>query len=293
MKIFVLLPVHDRLAHTCKVLEALRAQTLADVLQIVVIDDGSTDGTGQFLAEQTDVVTLTGDGNLWWGGAIQRGLEWVLAQHPGVEDYVLFQNNDTWFEPGYIQELIDVSRDHGGAAVGSVIHEADRAPPLVSIGPRVDINRLAVWDVLSELDPDEASSPKHIYRVDALSGRGTLYPVGLFRRYGLMRPRLLPHYMADYEVAMRFARHGTPLLVSTRAVVHSPPVYGNDVSRMGFWERRFGRRSSGNVVYRIFFYLMVGSPLQRLSGPLRMALFSALHAWTRWTSLKNDLHVRM
>lgn len=293
MKVFVLLPVHDRLAHTRKVLEALRAQTLADNLQIVVIDDGSTDGTGQFLAEQSGVVALKGDGSLWWGGAIQRGLEWIQAQHPSIEDYVLFQNNDTWFEPGYIQELIDVSRDHGGAAVGSVIHEADRVPPLVSIGPRVDINRLAVWDVLSELAPDEASSPEHTYRVDALSGRGTLYPVDLFNRYGLMRPRLLPHYMADYEVAMRFARHGTPLLVSTRAIVYSPPVYGNDVSRMGFWERCFGRRSSGNVVYRVFFYLLVGSPLQRLSGPLRMAFFSARHAWIRWTRLKNDSRIRM
>lgn len=262
-------------------------------MRIVVIDDGSTDGTATFLAEQADVVKLVGNGSLWWGGSIQLGLEWTLSQEPCADDYVLFLNNDTWFDAGYIQELIDVSRIHSDAAVGSVIHETDRVPPLVSIGPRVDINRLAVWDMLSELPPDEASSPKHVYRVDALSGRGTLYPVDLFHRYGLMHPRLLPHYMADYEVAMRFARHGTPLLVSTRAIVYSPSVYGNDVSSAGFWERCFSRRSSGNVVYRMVFYLLVGSPLQRLSGPPRMAFFSALHAWNRWISLKNDRRVRM
>jgi hypothetical protein len=99
-----------------------------------------------------------------------------------------------------------------------------------------------------------------------------------------MRPRLLPHYMADYEIAMRFARHGVPLLVSTRAIVYSPPVYGNDVTRMGFWERCFSRRSSGNIIYKTIFYLLVGSPLQRLSAPFRMAFFSASRALSAWTS---------
>lgn len=284
MRIFVLVPVFNRLAHTRRMLDALRAQTLAASLRIVVIDDGSTDGTGEFLRQQPDVTTLVGNGALWWGGAMQKGLEWVLAQRPDADDYVLFQNNDTWFEPGYVQHLLDVSRSHGNAAVGSVVHEVDHDPPLVSIGPRVNINRLAVWDILAELTPEQARHPEPVYRVDALSGRGTLYPALLFARYGLMRPRLLPHYLADYEVAMRFARHGVPLLVSTQAVVHSPPVYGNSVAGMGFWQRWFSRRSSSNVIFKTFFYLLVGSPLQRVTAPLRMAVFFVSRAWRKWIS---------
>ena len=74
MTVFVLIPVFNRLEHTKKVLKALRNQTLAKQLYIIVIDDGSTDGTREYLANQSDVTTLHGDGNLWWGGAIQMGL---------------------------------------------------------------------------------------------------------------------------------------------------------------------------------------------------------------------------
>lgn len=282
MKVFVLIPVFNRLAHTENILQALRSQTLASSLRIVVIDDGSTDGTAAFLSTQPDVFVIKGDGNLWWGGAIDEGLKYVHSQCPTEDDYVLFLNNDTWFEPSYVKELVDASRQNGDAAVGSVIHEVDRAPPLVSIGARVNINRLAVWDRLSELSPEEVRSPAAIYKVDALSGRGTLYPAMLFERYGRMHPRLLPHYMADYEVAMRFARHGVPLIVSSKAVVYSPPVYGNDVSRLGWWARLFSPRSSSNIIFRTCFYMLVGSPFQRLSVPLRVVYFSISRALSAW-----------
>jgi GT2 family glycosyltransferase len=272
------------------VIEALRRQSLADRLCIVIINDGSTDGTSDFLKNQPDVVTLSGDGNLWWGGAIQKGLEYAAARKQNG-DYVLFLNNDTWFAPDYVETLIRVSREHGGAAVGSVIHETDRDPPLVSVGARVNINRLAVWDMLAELPPDEVRNPKPSYRVDALSGRGTLYPVELFERHGRMRPSLLPHYLADYEIAMRFARAGVPLVVSSEAIVYSPPVYGNDVSRMGWWNRCFSLRSSSNIIHRLAFYAMVGSPLQRMTAPLRMAYFAASHTISQWKPSRKKITV--
>lgn len=273
MQIYVLIPVFNRLHHTQRVIESLRAQTRASEVRIVVINDGSTDGTRDFLAAQADVTTLEGDGSLWWGGAIDFGLRQVLPT-ASPEDYVLFLNNDTWFASDYIETLVRVSRDGGAAAVGSVIHEVNRDDPLVSIGPRININRIAVWDLLTELPAQERREPKPVYQVDALSGRGTLYPVGLFKVHGGMRPWLLPHYLADYEIAMRFARDArTPLLVSSQAVVFSPPIYGNEVAQLGWWERHFGQRSSSNVIRRLAFYGMVGSPLQRLTAPLRLVYF--------------------
>ncbi len=273
MKIHALIPVFNRLPHTQRVIESLRAQTCANDVSIVVINDGSTDGTREFLAVQADVVTLQGDGSLWWGGAIDLGLRHILPT-AGSDDFVLFLNNDTWFAPDYIETLVRVSRGGGGAAVGSVIHEENRDDPLVSIGPRININRIAVWDLLAELPAEERRAPKAIYRVDALSGRGTLYPVALFRTCGGMRPSLLPHYLADYEIAMRFARDAkTPLLVSSEAIVFSPMVYGNEVALLGWRERLFGQRSSSNIIRRLAFYGMIGSPIQRLSSPLRLAYF--------------------
>jgi GT2 family glycosyltransferase len=286
MRIFVLIPVFNRLKHTERVLEALRCQSLYRNLEIIVINDGSTDGTDDFLSAQADVTNLKGNGNLWWGGAIQLGLEYVDLKSPNSDDYVLFLNNDTWFEADYVALLVDASKKADGAAVGSAVREVEHDPPLTSIGARISINHCACWDLLSELSLQEVRMPKEIYRVDALSGRGTLYPALLFRRFGKMRPLLLPHYMGDYEVAMRFARRGVKLLVSTRAFVYSPPVYGNDTSKMGFWERRFSRRSSGNIIYCTFFYMLVGSPLQRLTAPLRLLAWSLLRVISKWKQKK-------
>ncbi|ARM87132.1 glycosyltransferase/acetyltransferase domain-containing protein [Rhizobium sp. CIAT894] len=272
MRVNVIIPVFNRLEHTRKVLEALRSQTVFDALRIVVVNDGSTDGTAAYLQSQSDVIEIQGDGNLWWGGAIDEGLKHVLSSCQS-DDYVLFLNNDTWFDDNFVETLVQVSKENGGAAVGSVIHEEGRDPPLVSIGPKVNLNRLAIWDLLSELSEKEKRSPASQYRVDALSGRGTLYPAHLFRKYGSMRPRLLPHYMADYEVAMRFSRAGVPLVVSSKAIIYSPPVYGNDTSRLSWRKRLFGKRSSHNLFQRLIFYSLTGSPVQRVTAPIRMAYF--------------------
>ncbi|MBY5717854.1 glycosyltransferase family 2 protein [Rhizobium leguminosarum] len=284
MIVYVLIPVFNRLEHTRRVVASLRAQRIAKKLRIIVVNDGSTDETAEYLQSQGDIVELRGGGNLWWGGAIEEGLKHVLLSCQ-AEDYILFLNNDTWFDDQYIETLVQTSKDNGGAAVGSVIHEEGRDPPLVSIGAKVNINRLAVWDLLSELSETEKRSPKSQYRVDALSGRGTLYPALLFRKYGGMRPSLLPHYMADYEIAMRFARAGVPLVVSSNAIVYSPPIYGNDTSRLSWWKQLFGRRSPHNVFQRLIFYSLVGSPVQRMTAPIRMAYFSCSRAFSTWRSL--------
>ncbi|MBX4954778.1 glycosyltransferase family 2 protein [Rhizobium lentis] len=284
MRVNVIIPVFNRLEHTRKVLEALRRQTVSDALTIVIVNDGSTDGTAEYLQSQSDVIEIRGDGNLWWGGAIEAGLKHVLPACQ-ADDYVLFLNNDTWFDDNFVEALVQASKENGGAAVGSVIHEEGRDPPLVSIGAKVNINRLAVWDLLSELSETERRSPASQYRVDALSGRGTLYPAHLFARYGSMRPYLLPHYMADYEIAMRFARAGIPLVVSSQAIVYSPPVYGNDASSLSWRKRLFGRRSAHNVFQRLIFYSLVGSPVQRITAPIRMAYFSCSRAFSTWRSL--------
>ncbi|WP_434729829.1 glycosyltransferase family 2 protein [Rhizobium binae] len=284
MTVYVLIPVFNRLEHTKRVVDCLRAQSIAEKLGIIIINDGSTDETAEYLQSQSDLVEIRGDGNLWWGGAIEEGLKHVLPSCQ-AQDYVLFLNNDTWFDENYVEILVQTSIANGGAAVGSVIHEEGRDPPLVSIGAKVNVNRLAVWDLLSELSEAETRSPNSQYRVDALSGRGTLYPARLFRRYGRMRPSLLPHYLADYEVAMRFGRAGVPLVVSSKAIVYSPPVYGNDASSLSWRKRLFGRRSAHNVFQRLIFYSLVGSPLQRMTAPIRMAYFSCSRAFSTWRSL--------
>lgn len=267
--VFVLVPVFNRLHHTEKMVECLRAQETTARLVIVIINDGSTDGTAEYLAEQADLVELKGDGTLFWGGAMERGLRYALPLC-AKGDYILFLNNDTYFSPVYIDALVRSSLKNGDAAVGSMIHDANAQPPLVSIGARVDVARMRVTDIIDELTATERNDPAAYYFPDALSGRGTLFPVNVLKQHGTLMPKLLPHYFADYELSMRFRRRGVRLVVSREGFVVSPPVYGNSTEGMNLRERFFSIRSSKNLRHTLTFFCLVGTPMQRLTAPLRL-----------------------
>lgn len=269
MTVFALVPVHNLLDDTKYVIECLRRQTCTS-LQIVVIDDGSTDGTGAFLMRQQDVIALKGDGSLWWAGATQRGLNYVLSKAANA-DYVLLINNDTTFGPDLVTTLLRVSREYGDAIVGSILRDADQPLIVHGLAPVVDVWGLRVWERYSTLPEDERRNLRPVYEVDALSGRGTLYPVKAFRISGGLRPRLLPHYYADYELAMRMKRHGFALLVSTEAVVYSRNRFSVQRECGSWFETYFGNRTHRNILQRAAFWSLVGTPLQRRTAILRMA----------------------
>ncbi len=270
MTVYALIPLFNRLEKTRCILTHLRAQQGADI-RVVVIDDGSTDGTAEYLARQPDIETIHGNGNLWWAGAIDAALRRVL---PGAtdDDYVLLLNNDTTFGPEFASTLVRVSRQHKGAAVGSVLR--DEAPPhdLISVGPRMNVWQMHVWDLIDDLTADERRALKEVYEVDALSGRGTLYPVPVLRHTGSLYPKLLPHYHADYELAARARREGFKTLVSTEAVVYTANDFGVQKVGASRWYRLIGKGSPTNLMQRLCFRLLVGTPLQRATAIPRMML---------------------
>lgn len=257
------MPVFNRLAHTQKMIECLRSQEADEDISITVVDDGSTDGTSEYLQAQTDIKTIQGDGNLWWGGAIELGLKSLLG-YAARQDWIMFINNDTQLPPDFVQRLLDAGRAHAPAAVGSVVR--DVAPPhsLLSAGPRVDFWRLTVKDRVPQEDgPTELE-------VDALSGRGVLYPATALRQVKGMRPGWLPHYLADYEVSVRVQQMGYKLLVCTKAAVYSKREFGSAHRATSLRERLFSVRSPTYLPAQIRFWWIGAGPLGKISLPLRL-----------------------
>lgn len=275
MKIFVLIPVLNRLELTKKVLDCLRAQTTYHFFQIVIIDDGSSDGTASYLSEQSDVSLLRGDGSLWWAGAMQKGLDFV-SRFWGNEDYLLFLNNDVIFGSDYVENLIKQSIELNSAAVGSIVCEmSNHLLEVVSIGPFINAADYDMGDVFAREGMPKIDQLMPYYEVDALSGRGVLYSVSFAKQLMGFRTSLLPHYLADYEYSIRFkAVSKLPLIVSAAAIIISPPVYGNDVSQMSFWARKFSKRSAENCMRTALFYMMTGDLRQKIRTPFYIAFFT-------------------
>lgn len=270
MTVHVVIPVYNRLALTRSLVACIRRQKLNQALQMWVVDDGSTDGTSTWLLAQEDIATLKGDGSLFWGGAIDLALREVQIK-AAQDDWVLLINNDTTVAEDFIQQLVDAATLHAPAVVGSVIRDEDERTRLLSVGARIDAWRFLTGDLLN--DPVMQAKSNSVLEVDALSGRGVLFPLVGLTTAGGMRPKVLPHYLADYELSMRVRKSGWRLLVLPEAAVYSSDEYGSTRRELSFRDRFFSIRSPLYLPAFIVFWWGASNWLQCLTLPFRLMLF--------------------
>jgi GT2 family glycosyltransferase len=96
------------------VLESLQRQTIAERIAVVVIDDGSSDGTADWLGEQRPDVRLIAHGrNLGVTYSLNEGLG--LAE----SEFLALLNNDVELEPDCLELLVEDLREHSDAAVST------------------------------------------------------------------------------------------------------------------------------------------------------------------------------
>ena len=261
--VYCVVPVHNRLQITREFLRQMAQQDYPSV-RIVVVDDGSSDGTGEFLdaLHETNIHVLRGDGSLWWGGAMNMGMRYVFGVAHD-RDYLLMLNDDVRIGPSYVSVLVDDSVANHGAVVGSAQRD-DISGNLIGSGYEVDYRRMS----FRTIDPQGAA-----VAVDALPGRGTLFPMSVARRAGYIHERL-PHHLGDLEYTARVKESAHPLLVSWRAEVFTGVPLGSDVRRTKSWKRWTGRRSPNNAVQRLVFFLARGPLVCRVLAIPRFALLA-------------------
>lgn len=257
LSVFVVIPVRNRWELTRGCLESLSAQTYSN-LSIVVVDDGSTDGTPEYIAaEFPHVLILRGDGDLWWTGATALGIDRVLSRC-GEADFILTLNNDTRVEPGYVEVLVRVAAAYDGRVlVGSVAVDNRDCDTIVDGGPYIhwSTGKSGSFHVGESLRTVRESGVNQS-EPDVLPGRGTLITVRCLREIGNFDAKRLPHYAADYEFAARARKAGYKLVMSYDAPVYSE-VEATGVStkrgRLSWGEflRMFvSRRSPACLLYR-------------------------------------------
>jgi glycosyltransferase involved in cell wall biosynthesis len=117
-KLSVIVPVYNERNTVVEVVRRMRAVELPDGIEreIIVIDDGSTDGTRDVLRQLGDstVRILVHEGNRGKGAAVRTGL--ALA----TGDYVLIQDADLEYDPDDWPRLIaPVTRGRARVVYGS------------------------------------------------------------------------------------------------------------------------------------------------------------------------------
>jgi len=104
MKVLTAIPVYNEERHVETVLEEVRRFSP----RVLVVNDGSTDGTAELLARQTGIEVVTHPQNRGYGAALITAFEYGLGQ--GV-DVLVTMDCDGQHEPSRIPVLLEAIHD--------------------------------------------------------------------------------------------------------------------------------------------------------------------------------------
>lgn len=251
--IFILLPVHNRREITRGFVECLRAQTYDDY-HLILIDDGSTDGTAEAVRDDIPGVTvLSGSGSWWWAGSLQQALDWLASAGVDDEALILMINDDVRFASDYLARAVRVMAENRDTLVLSQFQDPSTGS-IMETGVHADFRRMRF--TIAERPED----------INCLSTRGLFLRWGDIRRIGGFHPVLLPHYASDYEYTIRAYRMGLACRTSRQLLIQP------DLCTTGFHvigggglpetvARLFSKKAPANPVYWSSFLLLACEPL--------------------------------
>jgi glycosyltransferase involved in cell wall biosynthesis len=161
-RVLTALPVYNEATHVNPVLNEVRRY--AD--DVLVVDDGATDGTSDLLAARTDIRVLRHDKNRGYGAALKTAFDFAIANG---YDVLVTIDCDGQHEPQRISQLIAACRDAdlvSGSRYLRSKEQAERAP-----AERRQINTQITRELNErlELSLTDAFCGFKAYRVPALA----------------------------------------------------------------------------------------------------------------------------
>ena len=245
-RIYIIIPVHNRKEFTRQCLQSLQKQTNKN-FNVIIIDDGSTDGTEEMIkSEFSEVILLKGDGNLWWTKATNLGVKYALKQNA---KYILTLNNDTILFEDYIEKMVFWANRKEDALLGSFAFDFITKKPAYG-GEIINWKKAKSSFLLDQLTPDEFIG---LHKVSIYSGRGLLIPAKVFVKIGLYDENNFPQITADDDFSTRAGRSGFEIYCNYEAKLYVRFEESGDYkirsnkSLKNYYFHLFGIKGGGNL----------------------------------------------
>ena len=199
---FILIPAHNRRTLTVACLATLRANGDLAECGVIVVDDGSGDGTGDAVrAEFPEAVVLRGDGNLFWTGAIALAMREAAGRDAGT---LFWLNDDCRPRPGALRSLRECLEKNPNSIAGPRCVDAATG----TVVPTGFIGRKPL-----------SAAENERREVEGLSGFCVGIGAGVVAKLGEPDAANFPHYAGDTAYTLRARRAGCPVVLVGDAIV--------------------------------------------------------------------------
>jgi len=223
----------------------LRSQKIEN--KVIIVDDGSTDGTGEMLAKEfPQVIVIPGDGNLFWTAAINMGIRHALKA--GAQ-YIMTLNNDTVASEDLLEKMMHWAKQKPDCLLGAFDIDAVSKKPYYG-GETMNWAMAKSRYLLDELEESEYHG---LHEVSLFPARGLLIPRKVFETVGLFAENLLPHYIADYDFTHLARRNGFKVYCNYDAKLYTYPEEGGDIkirkrkTLKNYYKHLFSIKGGGNL----------------------------------------------
>ena len=181
-------------------------------LDIIVIDNNSSDGTVSYIKKQyPEIILFEQKTNLGFGKANNLGMSYALNNNC---DYVFLLNQDAYLEVDSIGRMIEVYKENSEYGILSPIHlngEGNKLDKNFSNYLRYDSNNYFYHDAINQqLEP--------VYPFPFVNAAAWLLPVSTLKRIGGFDP-IFFHYGEDNNYCQRALFHSLKTGVVTNAFI--------------------------------------------------------------------------
>lgn len=208
-----LITCHNRKMLTLRCLKGIYSQinAIPDCrLAIYLVDDGSTDGTLDAVKQlYPEVITLTGNGQLYWNGGMQ--IAWQKALSDTDYDFFLWINDDINLSNDAIPRLIECYCDLStrskdiGAITGTMVDPISKQPTYGGRNPTNKLNPLKLGDVIP---PQNQIQPCTI-----INGNLSLITNTAVKTIGTLS-NIYTHGLGDFDYSFRLRQAGLKVWIA-------------------------------------------------------------------------------
>ncbi len=198
-KVTIIIPVHNKFDYTYKCLKSIYLHTNLEEIEIIIADDSSTDETINIHKYVKNVKIVRNEKPLGFLKNCNNASKYAKGK------YILFLNNDTQVQPGWLDYLIEtIESDDKIGLVG---------PKFVYPDGRLQEAGGIIWKDgtgwnYGRFDDPEKPEYNYLKEVDYISGACILIRKDLWEEIGGFDERFTPAYFEDTDLAFEVRRKG-------------------------------------------------------------------------------------